>query len=68
MKNRWHAAWTKFTQWLDQYAVALAYDPVGDLHAGIARLEEEVRALRRGETVPGQSFTRLSQNISRERH
>jgi hypothetical protein len=55
-------------QRLDQYAAALAYDPVGDLHAGIARLEEEVRALRHGDTPPGKSFTQLSQNISRERH
>lgn len=47
MKNRWNAVWTRFMQRLDQYAVAFVYDPIGDLHAGIARLEEEVRALRR---------------------
>jgi hypothetical protein len=68
MENHYNAVWTRFMHWLDQYSAALAYDPIGDLHAGIARLEEEVRALRHGDTPSGQSFTRLSQNISRERH
>jgi hypothetical protein len=67
MKNRWNADWTGFKRWLDQYAVALAYD-IGDLHAGIVLMEDESRVIRRGATPSGQSFTRLSQNISRERH
>jgi hypothetical protein len=67
MKNRWNAVWTGFKRWLDQYAVALAYD-VGDLHAGIVLVEDESRALRRGATTTSQSFTRSSQNISRGRH
>jgi hypothetical protein len=52
MENRWNAVWTRFMHWLDQYAAALAYDPIGDLHAGIARLGEEVQALRSSGT-PG---------------
>jgi hypothetical protein len=51
MENRWNAVWTRFMQWLDQYAAALAYDPIGDLHAGIARLDEEVQALRSSGTL-----------------
>ena len=58
MENRWNAVWTRFMRRLDQYAAALAYDPVGDLHAGIAQLEEEVRALRPGDMPFRQSFTR----------
>lgn len=66
MKNRWNAVWTRFRQWLDQYAVALAYD-IGDLHAGIARVEEEPQVRECGADT-SQSVTRLSHNISRARH
>src|SRR3569623_396778 len=38
--------WSDFWEWVEQIGEALAYEPIEDLEARVARLENEIRLLR----------------------
>jgi hypothetical protein len=51
MENGRKSTWIRFWRSLEQYTMALEYDPLEELHARISLLENKVQALRRGATV-----------------